>query len=78
MSVSTLKIPFQEDLLRQIDQVVIRESCSRVDLILEATKVYVNRKRNWQEIFSYGDNIASKSNFAESDVMNEIKAHRKK
>jgi len=78
MSVATIKIPFQEDLLRQIDQVVMRESRSRVDLILEATKIYVNRKQNWQEIFSYGDNIASKSNFSEKDVMNEIKAHRKK
>ena len=73
MLVSTLKIPFQEDLLRQVDQVVIRESRSRVDLILEATKIYVNRKRNWQEIFSYGDSVASKSDFSESDVMNEIK-----
>ena len=78
MAVSTIKIPFQEDFLRQIDLVVMRESRSRNDLILEATQIYVNRKQNWQEIFSYGDNIASKNNFSESDVMNEIKAHRKK
>jgi len=78
MAVSTIKIPFQEDFLRQIDLVVMRESRSRNDLILEATQIYVNRKQNWQEIFSYGDSIASKNNFSESDVMNEIKAHRKK
>ena len=76
-AVSMIKIPFQEDLLQQIDEVVIRESRSRVDLVLEAIEIYVNRKRNWQEIFSYGDNIASKNNFSENDIMNEIKAHRK-
>ena len=77
MAVSTLKIPFQNDLLQQIDQVVMRESRSRIELILEATQIHINRKKNWQEIFSYGDNIASKGNFSEDDVMNEIKAYRK-
>jgi len=78
MAVSTVKIPFQEDLLQQIDLVVMREYRSRVDLILEATKIHLSRKRNWQEIFSLGDKIASKSNFSENDVMKEIKAHRNK
>ena len=78
MAVSTIKIPFQEDFLQQIDIVVMRESCSRVDLILEATKIHIDRKRNWQELFSYGSDIASKGNFSEIDVMKEIKAHRKK
>ena len=78
MAVSTIKIPVQEDFLQKIDQVVMRESRSRADLILEATQIYINRKRNWQEIFSNGDSIALKSNLLESDVMNEIKAHRKR
>ena len=78
MAVSTIRIPFQEDFLQQIDVVVMRESRSRVDLILEATKIHINRKRNWQELFSHGNNIASKGNFSESDVMKEIKAYRKR
>jgi len=78
MTVSTVRIPLQKDLLHQIDQIILRESRSRIDLILEATEMHVNRKRNWQEIFSYGDSIAAQGNFSENDVLNEIKAHRKK
>ena len=76
MSVAIIEIPFQTDLLKQIDSFVDEKNCSRADIILEATKMYIARKQNWQKIFSLGDRLALKNNLSETDVMNEIKAFR--
>ena len=76
MSVAIVKIPFQAELLQQIDRFVDEKVCSRTDFILEATKMYIARKQNWQNIFSYGDRLALENNLSEADVMNEIKAYR--
>jgi metal-responsive CopG/Arc/MetJ family transcriptional regulator len=76
MSVSIVEVPFQADLLRQIDCFVDGKVFSRADIIIEATKMYVTRKRNWQKIFSLGDRLAIENNLSEADVANEIKAYR--
>ena len=76
MSVAIVKIPFQAELLQQIDRFVDEKVCSRTDIILEATKMYIARKQNWQSIFSHGDRLALENNLSEADVMNEIKAYR--
>ena len=77
MSVAIIEVPFQADLLQQIDSFVDRKVCSRADIILEATKMYIARKQNWQNIFSLGDRIALENSLKEADVMNEIKAFRR-
>jgi metal-responsive CopG/Arc/MetJ family transcriptional regulator len=76
MDVTTVKVPLQENLLQQIDWFVKKEAISRTDLILEAMRVYIDRKQNWQKIFSYGDELASENTFSETDVMKEIKSFR--
>jgi len=76
MSVAIVEIPFQTDLLQQIDSFVDEKVRSRADVILEATKMYIARKQNWQNIFSLGDRLALKNSLSEADVMNEIKAYR--
>jgi metal-responsive CopG/Arc/MetJ family transcriptional regulator len=77
MSVAIVEIPFQTDLLQQIDSFVDEKTCSRADVILEAIRMYVARKQNWQNIFSLGDRLALKNSLSETDVMNEIKAYRR-
>jgi len=77
MATAIIKVPFQESLLQQIDRFVEKKVArSRSDLILVATEMYIQRKRNWQNLFSYGEQLASEKNLSESDVMNEIKAYR--
>ncbi|MDR0438319.1 MAG: hypothetical protein LBH22_08485 [Bacteroidales bacterium] len=76
MSIAIVQIPFQTDLLQQIDSFVDDKKNTRVDVILEATKLYVARKQNWQNIFSLGDRLAVKNNLSEKDVASEIKAYR--
>ena len=77
MSVAIVEVPFQADLLQEVDRFVAKNVCSRTDVILEATKMYIARKQNWQDIFSLGDSLARENNLSESDVMNEIKAYRR-
>jgi metal-responsive CopG/Arc/MetJ family transcriptional regulator len=77
MSVAIVKVPFQADLLRQIDRFVDEKVCSRTDIILEATKMYIARKQNWQNIFLQGDRMALENNLSKDDVMNEIKVCRR-
>ena len=77
MATAIIKIPFQEDLLHQIDRFVERKAArSREELILTATEIYIQRKRNWQNLFSHGEQLALENNLSENDVMNEIKANR--
>jgi len=78
MATAMIEIPFREDLLRQIDLYVDKKVVrSRADLILSATEMYIRQKREWQNLFSYGEQLASKNNLSEDDVMYEIKACRK-
>ncbi|MDR2971916.1 MAG: hypothetical protein LBU83_08320 [Bacteroidales bacterium] len=77
MATAMIQIPFQEELLLQIDRFVEKKIVlSREDLIRTATEMYVQRKRNWQNLFAYGERIALDNNLLEEDVMNEIKANR--
>ena len=78
MATAMIQIPFQEELLQQIDRFVERKVVpSREDLIRTATEMYVLRKWNWQNLFSYGEKLAMNNNLSEDDVMNEIKAYRR-
>ena len=77
MSVAIIEVPFQTDLLQQVDNFVDEKIRSRADIILEATKMYIARKQNWQSIFSLGDRLALENNLSETDVMDEIKAYRR-
>ena len=76
MNTIVIPVPLQEDILQQIDKFVAVKKCSRVDLIREATFMYINRKQMWQELFSEGERIAAQNNLTETDVMREIKNHR--
>jgi metal-responsive CopG/Arc/MetJ family transcriptional regulator len=78
MPVSTVNISFQEDLLRQIDDIAKNEARTRSELIREAARMYIERKRKWQSIFAYGESISSKNNFTEEDITEAIKDYRKK
>jgi metal-responsive CopG/Arc/MetJ family transcriptional regulator len=77
MAVSTVNISFHTDLLRQIDTIAKNEARTRSELIREATRLYIERKRKWESIYAYGESIAAKNTFTEDDVMKEIKQYRK-
>ena len=76
MSVPTVNISFQEDLLRQIDELARNEARSRSELIREAARMYIEKEQRWQSIFSYGESVAPKLDLSEHDIMEEIKSVR--
>jgi metal-responsive CopG/Arc/MetJ family transcriptional regulator len=77
MAVSTVNISFQEDLLEQIDKIAQDEARTRSELIREAARIYIERKRKWESIFSYGESLSSRCKFTEDDVNDKIKKYRK-
>ena len=77
MKTGTVNISFQKGLLDQIDEVAREESRSRSELIREAARMYIERKKKWKDIFAFGDRQASRRKLREDDVKSEIRAYRK-
>ena len=77
MAVSTVNISFQDDLLFQIDQIAKNEARTRSELIREAARIYIEKKKKWESIFSYGKSLAEKYKFTEDDVNKDIENYRK-
>jgi metal-responsive CopG/Arc/MetJ family transcriptional regulator len=77
MKSSTVNISFNEDLLKQIDKVAREESRSRSELIREAARSYIDRKRKWDQIFIFSEKQAEKKNITEKDIDEEIRSYRK-
>ncbi|MES0491595.1 MAG: ribbon-helix-helix domain-containing protein [Leptospirales bacterium] len=77
MSTNTVNISFDENLLKEIDEVAKSEFRSRSELLREAARLYIERKEKWKNIFSSFDKITENSKLTEKDVLNEIKEYRK-
>jgi CopG family transcriptional regulator/antitoxin EndoAI len=76
MKTGTVNISFQEGLLRQIDETAREESRSRSELIREAARMYIERKRRWKDIFVFGEKQVRRLRLSERDVESEIGAYR--
>jgi metal-responsive CopG/Arc/MetJ family transcriptional regulator len=77
MAISTVNISFQKDLLAQVDRIAQNEARTRSELIREAARMYIERKKKWASIFAYGESLVSKYKFTEDDVNAEIRKYRK-
>ena len=77
MAVATINLTIDNDILEKIDKIAINEEKSRSELICNSIKIYVDQKQKLQELYKYGENIASKNSFTETDIINEINNYRK-
>jgi len=77
MKTGTVNISFQEGLLRQIDETAREESRSRSELIREAARMYIERKKRWKDIFVFGEKQVRRLRLSEGDVESEIGAYRR-
>jgi len=75
---STVNISFNDDLLRQIDKVAQEESRSRSELIREAARSYIDRKKRWGQIFKLGAEMAKARNLVPEDIEKEIASYRRR
>jgi metal-responsive CopG/Arc/MetJ family transcriptional regulator len=77
MSIKTVNISFQDSLLADIDKVAKLESRSRSELLREAVRMYIARKKRWDRIFAYAKSQASQRKLSVADVGSEIDSYRK-
>ncbi len=73
---STVNISFNSDLLKQIDQVAQEEYRSRSELIREAARTYIERRRRRGQIFKIGAQTAKSSELTREDIADEIRSYR--
>ena len=76
MAAYTVNISFEGGLIRQIDSMAREESRSRSELIREAARMYINRKKRWKGIFTYGSAAGRASGLTEADVTAEVRRVR--
>ncbi len=77
MSIRTVNISFQDGLLQEIDRVAKQESRSRSELLREASRMYIERRERWAQIFESGRDIARKRGLKPEIVEQEIHARRR-
>ena len=77
MQVAKINLALDNDLLEKLDYFAQKQSQSRTELINNSIKMYISQKQRLQEIYTYGESIASKGNFTEEDIFEEIKQYRK-
>ncbi len=78
MGTSTVNISFRDDLLDKIDTIAREESRSRSELIREAARMYIERKKKWKNIFAFGKQQVSQLGLSEKDIEKEIRGHRQR
>jgi CopG family transcriptional regulator / antitoxin EndoAI len=76
MKTSTVNISFQTELLGLIDEVAREESRSRSELIREAARMYIDRKKRWRDIFAFGKTQVLHGVLKEGVIEKEIQAYR--
>ncbi len=74
---STVNISFNPKLLKEIDKVAQDESRSRSELIREAARSYIERKRRWARIFEMGTRAGRAKGITPETIDQEIAAYRK-
>ena len=77
MTVANINLSIENDLLEKIDFFARNQSQTRADLISNSIKIYISQKQRLQELYAHGESIASKINFTEEDIIEEVKNYRK-
>jgi CopG family transcriptional regulator / antitoxin EndoAI len=73
---STVNISFTPKLLKEIDKVAQEESRSRSELLREAARSYIERKRRWSKIFDAGTKAGREKGVTPETIEKEISAYR--
>lgn len=77
MRTDTVNISFKSDLLREIDRWARREYRNRSEFIRAAARDYIERKKNWLRLFSFGVKQSRRLHLKESSVSSAIADYRK-
>lgn len=75
---TTVNISFPRGLLKAIDALASMEARSRSELLREATRLYIERKRRFGRMFAFWRAEAKAGGFAPADVNSAIGQVRKR
>lgn len=78
MGTVTVNISFKDSLLAEIDAEANKESRSRSELLREAARTYIRRQRQWDKVFSLGDEISRREKLTEAEVDKAIRNVRRR
>jgi len=78
MGVNTINISFNKEMLDKIDKISKEENRSRSELIREAARMYIERKKRWEQIFIYGDYRNQLTKITEKEIESEIHNYRRR
>ena len=79
MRVATVNVSFPKPLLKAIDEVAGEESRTRSELLREATRMYIERKRRWKAVSAYWRGLAKSRGMKPRDVerlIRDVRADR--
>ncbi len=76
MDTVTINLSLQAAQLAEIDAAARREARSRSELLREAARRYVLRQRQWDDVFTLGDQLAHQHQLTEQDIAHEVVQHR--
>ncbi len=77
MRSTTFNVSFPNQLVKLMDRVAGEESRSRSDLLREAVREYVERKKRWQAVFAFGRRQTKQFRFRPSDIEKQITDYRR-
>ena len=74
--IATVNISFPKTLLKDIDAVALEESRTRSELLREATRIYIERKRRWGSLFALWRAETKKVKLKPTDIERAIQRVR--
>jgi CopG family transcriptional regulator / antitoxin EndoAI len=73
----TVTISLPPDLAAEVDRLAGVEHRTRSELLREAFRQYVERRRRWDELFAYGARVARQRGLTEKRVDAAVKRRRR-
>lgn len=72
----TVTISLPPDLAEEVDRLAAEESRTRSELLREAFRQYVERRRRWERIFATADDAAASQGLTEDAILAAVKRRR--
>jgi metal-responsive CopG/Arc/MetJ family transcriptional regulator len=73
---ATVNISFSKQLLKDIDQVASDEARTRSELLREATRMYIERKRRLKDLFGFWRGEAKRRGFKAAHIAQAVRRAR--
>jgi CopG family transcriptional regulator / antitoxin EndoAI len=74
----TVTISLPPDLAAEVDRLASSEHRTRSELLREAFRQYVERRRRWEQLFAAGRRVAAQRELTEASITTAVKRRRRR